>query len=184
MMTAVLHAETVTEPGQRSMTREIETEIGNVTDKETKIVVVTTVVATSPVGSILQKSYICCNHFKSKCSFLNNLMSYCLSHFLFRSRLHQAAESVVVLLMTMVLRVAAARQTETAIIGGIVKDQTAGHGSRRNMMRGEQVRGQGSTRAKRRKLKGGVPEVRRVVLVVPPGAQVLSSGRKSKEKGK
>ena len=85
---------------------------------------------------------------------------------------------MVVLLMTMVLRVAAARQTETLIIGGMVKDRTAVHGSRRKMMRGEQVGGQGLPRAKKRKLKGGVPEVRRVVLVVPPGAKVLSSGRK------
>jgi len=71
MMTVALHAGTVTEPVQRSMTREIETDIGNVTDNETKIVVVT-VVATSPVGSILQKSYICCD--TCKCSILNNLM--------------------------------------------------------------------------------------------------------------
>jgi hypothetical protein len=70
MMTVALHAGTVTEPVQRSMTREIETDIGNVTDNETKIVVVTVVkdrfisdlrergqIRTLPVGSILQKSY-------------------------------------------------------------------------------------------------------------------------------
>jgi hypothetical protein len=66
----------------------------------------------------------------------------------------------------------------------MVKHRTAGHGSRRKMMRGEQVGGQGSTRAKKRKLKGDVPEVRRVVLVVPPGAQLLISGRTSNEKGR
>ena len=40
MMPVAFHAGTVTEPVQRSMTREIETDIGNVTENETKIVVV------------------------------------------------------------------------------------------------------------------------------------------------